>query len=178
MMGAFDVEEAGTAAPLTTTSDEAPVRAPGTDLTDYATLLPVGAPFATLFKLPSQRNEPSTYVIGALSATTPPKMDTRVGSVSRQVVKDHLMKLLVGVDCSLFEWEARKLRTETTYIRPLKFVMELDPDMSVGEMTYVFSTEKLLSTQEVLVGTVGLVERFKETLLSCEQFPLFLYTPT
>ena len=61
---------------------------------------------------------------------------------------------------------------------PSKVAMELDPDMSVDEMTYVFSTETLLSTQEVLVGTVGHVKRFKRNLLSCEQFPLFLYTLT
>ena len=139
---------------FTTLSDEAPVDASGTHQTDHATRLQLGAPFATLFKLPSQRNEPTTCAVGVLSATAPPSTDTRVGSMGGQVVKGHLTKLLVGGDGSLFEWEARKLRKETTYICPLRFEIELDPDMRVDE---------LLSTQEVLVETVGLVEGFKET---------------
>ena len=67
------------------------------------------------------------------------------------------------------------------HICPLKFVIEQDPDMSVGKMTYVFIMDELLSAQKVLVETVGLVEGFKETL-SCERFPtpspLFLCTLT
>lgn len=148
---------------FTAPSDVSAVDAPGTDQTDYAARLQVGDPFATLFKLPSQRNEPTTYAVGVLSATAPPSTDTRVGSVGGQVVKGHLMKLLVGGNGTLFEWEARKLCTEITYICPLKFVIELDPDMSVDKMTYVFSMEELFSTQEVLVETVGLVEGFNET---------------
>eukprot|EP00904_Undaria_pinnatifida_P001475 jgi/Undpi1/11328/HiC_scaffold_30.g13626.m1 len=49
------------------------------------------------------------------------------------------------------------------HICSIKFVIELDPDMSVGKMTYVFIMDELLSTQKVLVETVGLVEGFKKT---------------
>ena len=66
------------------------------------------------------------------------------------------MKLLVGGDGSLVEWEARKLRTQTTYNCPLSFVIELDPDPSVDKITYVFSMDELLYTQGVLVEIVGL----------------------
>ena len=135
----------------------------GTDQTDHGTQIQVGAPFATLLKLPPQRNEPTRYAVGILPATSPPIADTRVGSVGGQVVKGHLVKLVVGGGGSHFQWEARKLHTEITYICPLKFVIELDPDISADTMTYVFSMDELLSTQEVLVETVGTVEGFKET---------------
>ena len=42
---------------------------------------------------------------------------------------------------------------------------ELDPDMRVDKMTYVISMDEFLSTQEVPVETVGLVERFTPTIM-------------
>lgn len=99
------------------------MNAPGADQTDYATLLQVGAPLATLLKLPSQRNEPTTYAVWALSATVPPSMDTPVGSVDGKVLKGGFMKLLVGGDGSIFERGARKRRTGTTFTCPRKFVI-------------------------------------------------------
>ena len=46
------------------------------------------------------------------------------------------------------------------YIYPLNFAIELNPDMNVDNMTYIFSMDELLSTQKVQVDTVGLAERF------------------
>ena len=48
-MTSFDVEEAGTNAPFTATSDEARVDASGTHQTDHATRLQVGAPYVEHF---------------------------------------------------------------------------------------------------------------------------------
>ena len=39
----------------------------------------------------------------------------------------------------------------------------VDPDTSVVESMYLFSIDELLSTQELLVGTVSVVEGVKET---------------
>lgn len=78
-MSTVGAEEAGTATLFTTPSDEGPVGAPGTDQTDYATRLKVGALFAILFKLPSQRNEPTTCAVEVLSATAPHGCPDRIG---------------------------------------------------------------------------------------------------
>ena len=147
---------------FTTPSDEAPWDAPGTDQTDYATRLQAGAPLATLFKLPSKRNDHITYAVGLLSATAPPSTDTRVGSVGGQVVKGHLTKLLAGGNGPRFEWEARKPRTEVIYIYPLKFRIYLDRNMSADKKACVSNMDDLLFAQVVLVETVGLVEGFQE----------------
>ena len=69
----------------------------------------------------------------------------------------------MGRTYSILEWEPLKLRTKITCICPLKVVIELDPGMSVDKTTYVFSMDELLSTQEVLIETVGLVEGVEET---------------
>lgn len=52
---------------------------------------------------------------------------------------------------SLFEWEARELYTEITYICPVKTVIALDREMGVDKMTYVLQHGRVVVTQEVLV---------------------------
>lgn len=112
----------------------------------------VGDPFATLFKLPKQRNKPTAYALGVLTASAPPSADDRVGGFGGHVVKGRLMEMAHGGDDSPIEWKARRLHT-STYVCPLKLTMELNPDMT-DDLTYAFDKEGLSAVHELLVSTI------------------------
>lgn len=71
--------------------------------------LETGDPFATLFKLPKTRDNPSTYALGVLSAIARPSADARVGTAGGVVVKGRLMKLIPDASGSTFEWTSQEL---------------------------------------------------------------------
>lgn len=62
------------------------------------------------------------------------------------------MIMTAGGDEFPFEWKSRELHADT-YICPLKFTIELNPDMS-DELTYVFTKNGLSAILELLVSKI------------------------
>lgn len=125
---------------------------------DSGKALQVGSPFATLFRLRTDRYQAVRYCVGVLVVTTPPAAGG--GAADCQVVKGQLLRIrLVGEgDGSNFEWESRKLHTANTYSCSLALVVELDPNVDMGKETYVFNMDELITTQNVLQETAESVQ--------------------
>eukprot|EP00904_Undaria_pinnatifida_P013996 jgi/Undpi1/9727/HiC_scaffold_27.g12183.m1 len=96
-------------------------------------------------------------VRAAFVATAPP-VDGE--TASGQVVKGHLLwiRLVDKGDGPTLEWESRKLHTATTYTCSLAVVVELDPTLDMSKKTYVFSMDKLITTQNVIQETAENVQ--------------------
>ena len=104
-----------------------------------------------------ESNQPVRYCVGVLVATAPP-VDGE--TASGQVVKGHLLwiRLVDKGDGPTLEWESRKLHTATTYTCSLAVVVELDPTLDMSKKTYVFSMDKLITTQNVIQETAENVQ--------------------
>eukprot|EP00904_Undaria_pinnatifida_P001324 jgi/Undpi1/11192/HiC_scaffold_30.g13490.m1 len=124
-------------------------------LDDVGKTLQIGSPFATLFRLRADRQQPVKYCVGVLVVSESPVAgDEGAG----QTVKGKLMKLVATGTGSTFEWANRKVHTTTSYSCSVALVIELDPTMDMDNMTYVFSMDEMTTTLNVLQEIVENVQ--------------------
>lgn len=136
-----------------TTATGGPTAAGSPNLDDSSSILQIGAPVATLFRIRSEPRQAPHYGIGIVIVTETPR--AAIEAADGQVVNGQLMKLVAEGGTSVFEWEGRLLHTDHTYSCPLPLVIELDPTMDMEKMTYAFSMDELTTTQHVLEETAS-----------------------